>query len=136
MTDEQIESMNRAKISNDVPNEWSRAFTWGGMIDCDADMTRLKEIIEHYYNTSPITSTMGSRIANLKYFGFDMHLDTAKECDTLINKTLDKYPILKCLFGYKREYDTKPDNDTNQYWKIVNQYIKSTDYLHSEGLLD
>ena len=136
MTDEQIESMNKAKISNDVPNEWSRAFTWGGMIDNDADMTRLKEIIEHYYNTSPITSTMGSRIANLKYYGFDMYLDIAKECDVLINKTLEKHPILKCLFGYKREYDTKPDNDTNQYWKIVNEYIKGNDYLRSEGLLD
>jgi len=65
-----------------------------------------------------------------------MYLDTVKECDDLINKTLDKHPILKCLFGYKREYDTKPDNDTNQYWKIVNQYIKGNDYLHSDGLLD
>ncbi len=136
MTDDEIEAINRAKISADVPNEWHRAFSFGNMIDYDADMTRLKEIIDKYFSTSAYCTNMGSRVASLKYYGFDIYLDTAKECDVLINKTLEKHPILKCLFGYKREYDTKPDNDTNQYWKIVNQYIKSNDYLHSEGLLD
>jgi hypothetical protein len=136
MTDDEIETINRAKISNDLPNEWHRAFSFDNMIDYDADMTRLKEIIAKYYTNSAYCTSMGSRITNLKYYGFDMYLDTVKECDDLINKTLDKHPILKCLFGYKREYDSKPDNDTNMYWKIINQYIKGNDYLHSEGLLD
>jgi hypothetical protein len=136
MTDDEIEAINRAKISADVPNEWHRALSFGNMIDYDADMTRLKEIIDKYFSTSAYCTNMGSRVASLKYYGFDIYLDTAKECDVLINKTLEKHPILKCLFGYKREYDSKPDNDTNQYWKIVNQYIKGNDYLHSEGLLD
>jgi hypothetical protein len=136
MTDDEIESINRAKISSDVPDEWYRAFSFDNMIDYDADMTRLKEIIVKYYSNSALSVNMGTRITNLKYYGFDMYLDTVKECDVLINKTLDKHPILKCLFGYKREYDSKPDNDTNMYWKIVNQYIKGNDYLQSEGLLD
>ena len=136
MTDDEIESINRAKISSDVPDEWYRAFSFDNMIDYDADMTRLKEIIVKYYSNSALSANMGTRITNLKYYGFDMYLDTVKECDVLINKTLDKHPILKCLFGYKREYDSKPDNDTNMYWKIVNQYIKGNDYLQSEGLLD
>jgi hypothetical protein len=136
MTDDEIESINRAKISSDVPDEWYRAFSCDNMIDYDADMTRLKEIIVKYYSNSALSANMGTRITNLKYYGFDMYLDTVKECDVLINKTLDKHPILKCLFGYKREYDSKPDNDTNMYWKIVNQYIKGNDYLQSEGLLD
>jgi hypothetical protein len=136
MTDDEIEVINRAKISSDVPDEWHRAFSCDNMIDYDADMTRLKEIISKYYNTSAYSTNMGHRVTNLKYYGFDLYLDTVNECDVLINKTLDKHPILKCLFGYKREYDSKPDNDTNQYWKIVNQYIKGNDYLHSEGLLD
>ena len=136
MTDDEIEAINRAKISADVPDEWYRAFSFNNMIDYDADMTRLKEIIAKYYNNSAYYNNMGSRVASLKYYGFDLYLDTVNECDVLINKTLDKHPILKCLFGYKREYDSKPDNDTNQYWKIVNQYIKGNDYLHSEGLLD
>jgi hypothetical protein len=136
MTDDEIESINRAKISSDVPNEWYKAFSFDNLIDYDADMTRIKEIIAKYYTTSAYNTHMGHRITNLKCFGFDMYLDIEKECNNLINKTLDKHPILKCLFGYKLEYDSKPDNDTNMYWKIVNQYIKGNDYLHSEGLLD
>ena len=132
MTDENIERINRGVISAQVSSKWFEAFQYG-MIDCDQDMTRLKEILTKYYNGFSLASHDGDRVEFFLKQGFELYLDTAIECKLLIEKTLDKHPILKCLFGYNLPNQYKAD-DINDYWKNVNNYIKANDYLISEGL--
>jgi hypothetical protein len=132
MTDENIERINRGVISSQISSKWFEAFQFG-MIDCDQDMTRLKEIITKYYNGFSYTAHEGERVQFFLNQGFELYLDTAIECKLLIEKTLNKHPILKCLFGYNLPNQYKAD-DINDYWKNVNNYIKANDYLISEGL--
>jgi hypothetical protein len=66
-------------------------------------------------------------------YGFKFDLNTSMELDDLIEKTLNKYPILRCLFDYDRNTAFASEG-INKYWQNVNGYLKSQDYLHSEGL--
>jgi hypothetical protein len=65
-----------------------------------------------------------------------MNLEIYAEALQLVDKTLDKHPILRNLFGYDDKFRYDAENTTNKYWNNVNNYLKSQDYLRSEGLLD
>jgi len=63
----------------------------------------------------------------------EFDLDTSDELNGLIEKTLNKYPILRCLFDYDR-FTAPVSEGINRYWQNVNGYLKGQDYLHSEDL--
>jgi len=131
-SDDEIERMNTVSITYKVKEDWRNAFHYG-MIDCDQDLTRIKEIINHHYNSSYTISALGINLSIMKDFGFKFDLNTSKELDDLIEATLNKYPILRCLFGYDM-YTNHVSEGINRYWQNVNGYLKGQDYLHSEGL--
>ena len=136
MTVDQFVNINKFMISTYVSSEWVSAFR-NGMADNDADLTRLKEIIEEYHRSATFNNNQGYKVEHLRNRKFDMNLGIYNECLELIDKTLIKYPMLRNLFGYDdkyRNYDY--DKDVNNYWTNVNNYLKSQDYLQSEGLLD
>ena len=134
MCDVSIKCINKYMVSTFTNEEWKTAIK-KGMADTDADLTRLKDIITEYYNSSAMNTTSGSRVRHLQVRGFKMNLEIYDESAQLIDKTLIKYPILRCLFQYDQKLDYK-DNNVNSYWTNVNNYLKSQDYLVSEGLLD
>ena len=134
-TDEEIMKFNQYLISLDVSSEWENAFS-NKMADTDKDLTRLKEIISEYYKTSLYIPNQGLRVSYLKMQGYGLYLDIYNECVELVDKTLIKYPILRNLFGYSRKTSNYTESPTQKYWYIVNEYLKSQDYLKSEGLLD
>lgn len=131
-SDNEIERLNSARITYKVKEEWRNAFHYG-MIDCDRDLTRIKEIINQHYNNSYHISNLGMNLTNMLDYGFKFDLNTSDELDGLIEKTLNKYPILRCLFDYDR-YTAFASEGINKYWQNVNGYLKGQDYLHSEGL--
>jgi hypothetical protein len=121
-------------ISTYLSQDWQFAFD-KGMADADADLTRLKDIMKDYYRTSTLNNK-GYHVEHLNKRGFKMNLAIYLEALQLVDNTLDKYPILRNLFGYDDKYRYDVDNVTNKYWNNVNNYLKSQDYLRSEGLLD
>ena len=135
LTAEQIERINTYMISTYVSHEWGNAFRLG-MSDTDKDITRLKEIIEGHHRSNSFNNSQGYKIEHLVSHGLKINLDIYKECNELIDKTLSKYPILRNLFGYDDKYRIYDDKDVNPYWTNINNYLKSQDYLQSEGLLD
>ena len=135
MSDEQIEKFNKCRISSQLSDEWRYAFS-SGMITYDKDLTRLKEIIDQYYTGHSYIQNNGVRIGYLTNRGYDVYLDTYKECEQLVSNTLNKYPILRNLFGYDNKSTSPYAESINKYWQNVNNYLKSQDYLQSEGLLD
>jgi hypothetical protein len=118
-----------------VSDEWQYAFR-KNMVDTDRDLTRLKEIISEYYSSGLSISNQGERVSFLKKQGYGLYLDIYNECIELVDKTLIKYPILRNLFGYSQKSSHYSESPTEKYWYIVNEYLKSQDYLKSEGLLD
>ena len=129
MTDEQIEEANRALITFSISEEWQSAFNMG-MIDLDPDLKRLKEIIENYYCRFRRSLVSGQSLSILKtHYGLNFYLDLYDECESLIEKTLNKHPMLKCVLGYTSSH-------RSHYWDIINKYLRNNDYLHCEGLLD
>ena len=135
LTNEQIERVNTFMVATYVNSEWQNAFRLG-MADNDADLTRLKEIIEGYHRSSSFNNNQGYKVEHLRNHGFKINIDIYSECVQLIDKTLTKYPILRNLFGYDDKYRSYDGKDINNYWTNVNNYLKSQDYLHNEGLLD
>ena len=135
MSDEQIEKFNKCRISSQLSDEWRYAFS-SGMVAYDKDLTRLKEIIDQYYSGHSYIQNNGVRIGYLTNRGYDVYLDTYKECEQLVSNTLIKYPILRNLFGYDNKSTSPYAESINKYWQNVNNYLKSQDYLQSEGLLD
>jgi hypothetical protein len=135
LTAEQIERINTYMVSTYVSHEWANAFRLG-MSDTDKDITRLKEIIEGHHRSNSFNNSQGYKIEHLVSHGFKINLDVYKECNELIDKTLSKYPILRNLFGYDDKYRIYDGKDVNPYWTNINNYLKSQDYLQSEGLLD
>ena len=134
-TDDEIFKFNQYLISLNVSDEWEFAFNHN-MADTDRDLTRLKEIISEYYKSMQYTSSQGTRVRYLKNLGYGLYLDIHDECIELVDKTLNKYPILRNLFGYSHKMSHYTESPTQKYWHIVNEYLKSQDYLKSEGLLD
>jgi hypothetical protein len=135
LSDEQIEKFNKCRISSQLSDEWRYAFS-SGMVTYDKDLTRLKEIIDQYYTGHSYIQNNGVRIGYLTNRGYDVYLDTYKECEQLVSNTLIKYPILRNLFGYDNKSTSPYAESINKYWQNVNNYLKSQDYLQSEGLLD
>ena len=134
MIDFSVNQINTYMISTYFSQDWQFAFD-KGMADTDADLTRLKDIFKEYYRTSALNNK-GYHVEHLKNRGFKMNLAIYTEALQLVDKTLDKYPILRNLFGYDDKYRYDVDIVTNKYWNNVNNYLKSQDYLRSEGLLD
>ena len=134
-TDDEIVKFNQYLISLNVSDEWQYAFN-RNMADTDRDLTRLKEILSEYYKFTPFISSQGSKVKYLKNQGYGLYLDIHDECIELVDKTLAKYPILRNLFGYSHKSSHYTESETQKYWYIVNEYLKSQDYLKSEGLLD
>jgi hypothetical protein len=134
-TDDEIVKFNQYLISLNVSDEWQYAFN-RNMADTDRDLTRLKEILSEYYKFTPFISSQGSKVKYLKNQGYGLYLDIHDECIELVDKTLVKYPILRNLFGYSHKSSHYTESETQKYWYIVNEYLKSQDYLKSEGLLD
>jgi hypothetical protein len=134
MIDFSVNQINTYMLSTYLSQDWQFAFD-KGMADTDADLTRLKEIVKDYYRTSSLNNK-GYHVEHLNKRGFKMNLEIYVEALQLVDKTLDKYPILRNLFGYDDKYRFDVDNPTNKYWNNVNNYLKSQDYLRSEGLLD
>lgn len=134
-TDDEIFKFNQYLISLNVSDEWEFAFNHN-MSDTDRDLTRLKEIISEYYKSMSYISNQGTRVRYLKNLGYGLYLDIHDECIELVDKTLNKYPILRNLFGYSHKMSHYTESPTQKYWHIVNEYLKSQDYLKSEGLLD
>lgn len=134
-TDDEIFKFNQYLISLNVSDEWEFAFNHN-MADTDKDLTRLKEIISEYYKSMSYFSSQGTRVRYFKNLGYGLYLDIHNECVELVDKTLNKYPILRNLFGYSQKSSHYAESPTQKYWHIVNEYLKSQDYLKSEGLLD
>ena len=134
-TDDEIFKFNQYLISLNVSDEWEFAFNHN-MADTDGDLTRLKEIISEYYKSMSYISSQGTRVRYFKNLGYGLYLDIHNECIELVDKTLNKYPILRNLFGYSHKMSHYTESPTQKYWNIVNEYLKSQDYLKSEGLLD
>ena len=134
-TDDEIFKFNQYLISLNVSDEWEFAFNHN-MADTDGDLTRLKEIISEYYKSMSYISSQGTRVRYFKNLGYGLYLDIHNECIELVDKTLNKYPILRNLFGYSHKMSHYTESPTQKYWHIVNEYLKSQDYLKSEGLLD
>ena len=134
-TDDEIFKFNQYLISLNVSDEWEFAFNHN-MADTDGDLTRLKEIISEYYKSMSYISSQGTRVRYFKNLGYGLYLDIYNECTELVDKTLNKYPILRNLFGYSHKMSHYTESPTQKYWHIVNEYLKSQDYLKSEGLLD
>ena len=134
-TDDEIFKFNQYLISLNVSDEWEFAFNHN-MADTDRDLTRLKEIISEYYKSMSYIFNQGTRVRYLKNLGYGLYLDIHDECIELVDKTLNKYPILRNLFGYSHKMSHYTESPTQKYWYIVNEYLKSQDYLKSEGLLD
>jgi hypothetical protein len=134
-TDDEIFKFNQYLISLNVSDEWEFAFNHN-MADTDGDLTRLKEIISAYYKSMSYISSQGTRVRYFKNLGYGLYLDIYNECTELVDKTLNKYPILRNLFGYSHKMSHYTESPTQKYWHIVNEYLKSQDYLKSEGLLD
>ena len=134
-TDDEIFKFNQYLISLNVSDEWEFAFNHN-MADTDRDLTRLKEIISEYYKSMSYIFNQGTRVRYLKNLGYGLYLDIHDECIELVDKTLNKYPILRNLFGYSHKMSHYTESPTQKYWHIVNEYLKSQDYLKSEGLLD
>jgi hypothetical protein len=134
MTEFSVTQINTYMLSTYLSQDWQFAFD-KGMADTDADLTRLKEIVKDYYRTSTLNNK-GYHVEQLNKRGFKMNLEIYVEALELVDKTLDKYPILRNLFGYDDKYRYDGENLTNKYWNNVNNYLKSQDYLRSEGLLD
>ena len=134
-TDDEIFKFNQYLISLNVSDEWEFAFNHN-MADTDGDLTRLKEIISEYYKSMSYISSQGTRVRYFKNLGYGLYLDIYNECVELVDKTLIKYPILRNLFGYSHKMSHYTESPTQKYWYIVNEYLKSQDYLKSEGLLD
>ncbi len=136
--DEMIEfsviQINTYMLSTHLSQDWQYAFD-KGMADTDADLTRLKDIVKDYYRTSSLNNK-GYNVEHLNKRGFKMNLEIYTEALQLVDKTLDKYPILRNLFGYDDKFRYDAEIVTNKYWNNVNNYLKSQDYLVSEGLLD
>ena len=135
LSDDEIFKYNQYLISHKLSDEWQFAFN-KDMVDVDEDLTRLKQIVSEYYSGLHYISNQGLRVSYLKNRGYGLYLDTYDECMSLVDKTLDKYPILRNLFGYSSKNCHNSESPTQRYWYIVNQYLKSQDYLKSEGLLD
>ena len=134
MIDFSITQVNTYMISTYLSQDWQFAFE-KGMSDTDADLTRLKDIVKDYYRTNTLNNK-GYHVEHLNKRGFKMNLAIYTEALQLVDKTLDKYTILRNLFGYDDKYRYDVDIVTNKYWNNVNNYLKSQDYLRSEGLLD
>ena len=134
-TDDEIFKFNQYLISLNVSDEWEFAFNHN-MADTDGDLTRLKEIISEYYKSMSYISSQGTRVRYFKNLGYGLYLDIHNECIELVDKILIKYPILRNLFGYSHKMSHYTESPTQKYWHIVNEYLKSQDYLKSEGLLD
>ena len=134
-TDDEIFKFNQYLISLNVSDEWEFAFNHN-MADTDGDLTRLKEIISEYYKSMSYISSQGTRVRYFKNLGYGLYLDIHNECIELVDKILNKYPILRNLFGYSHKMSHYTESPTQKYWHIVNEYLKSQDYLKSEGLLD
>ena len=134
-TDDEIFKFNQYLISLNVSDEWEFAFNHN-MADTDGDLTRLKEIISEYYKSMSYISSQGTRVRYFKNPGYGLYLDIHNECIELVDKILNKYPILRNLFGYSHKMSHYTESPTQKYWHIVNEYLKSQDYLKSEGLLD
>ena len=134
-TDDEIFKFNQYLISLNVSDEWEFAFNHN-MADTDRDLTRLKEIISEYYKSMSYISSQGTRVRYFKNLGYGLYLDIHNECIELVDKILNKYPILRNLFGYSHKMSHYTESPTQKYWHIVNEYLKSQDYLKSEGLLD
>jgi hypothetical protein len=134
-TDDEIFKFNQYLISLNVSDEWEFAFNHN-MADTDGDLTRLKEIVSEYYKSMSYISSQGTRVRYFKNLGYGLYLDIHDECIELVDKTLNKYPILRNLFGYSHKMSHYTESPTQKYWHIVNEYLKSQDYLKSEGLLD
>ena len=134
-TDDEIFKFNQYLISLNVSDEWEFAFNHN-MADTDGDLTRLKEIISEYYKSMSYISSQGTRVRYFKNLGYGLYLDIHNECIELVDKILIKYPILRNLFGYSHKMSHYTESPTQKYWYIVNEYLKSQDYLKSEGLLD
>ena len=132
---DQIKHINTFLVATYVCHEWQNAFK-SGMAEMDADITRLKEIIEQYHRANSFNNNQGYKVQHLINHGFKINVEIYKECNELIDKTLVKYPMLRNLFGYDDKYRSYDDKDVNPYWTNVNNYLKSQDYLQSEGLLD
>jgi hypothetical protein len=136
--DEMIEcsviQINTYMLSTYLTQDWQFAFD-KGMADTDADLTRLKDIVKDYYRTTSLNNK-GYNVEHLNKRGFKMNLAIYAEALQLVDKTLDKYPILRNLFGYDDKFRYDAENATNKYWNNVNNYLKSQDYLRSEDLLD
>jgi hypothetical protein len=135
LSDDEIVKFNKYLISLNVSHEWQYAFNHN-MADTDRDLTRLKEIISEYYNSMSYISSQGLKVQYLKNRGYGLYLDIHDECVELVDKSLKKYPILRNLFGYSQKSSHYSESPTEKYWYIVNEYLKSQDYLKSEGLLD
>lgn len=135
LPDNSIEHINKYMISTYVSAEWEIAFK-GGMAEINADMTRIKEIIEEYHRSYTFNNNQGYKIEFLSNRGFKLNLGVYNELCQLIDKTLDKNPMLRNLFNYTNKFASGTDDSVNRYWLNVNNYLKSQDYLHSEGLLD
>ena len=129
-----IKQINTYMLSTYLSKDWQFAFD-KGMADTDADLTRLKDIVKDYYRTT-VLNNRGYDVEHLKNRGFKMNLAIYVEALELIDKILDKYPIMRNLFGYDDKFRYDGENQTNKYWNNVNNYLKSQDYLCSEGLLD
>lgn len=134
MIDSSVAIINTYMLSTYLSGDWKSAFE-KGMADTDADLTRLKDIVKDYYRTTSLNNK-GDYVEHLNMRGFKMNLAIYTEALQLVDKTLDKYPILRNLFGYDDKYRYDVDIVTNKYWNNVNNYLKSQDYLVSEGLLD
>ncbi len=135
LSDDEIFKYNKYLISLNVSHEWQSAFNHN-MADTDRDLTRLKEILSEYYNSMSHISSQGLKVQYLKNRGYGLYLDIHDECVELVDKSLKKYPILRNLFGYSQKSSHYSESPTEKYWYIVNEYLKSQDYLKSEGLLD
>lgn len=135
LSDEQIKKFNKCRISSKLSDEWRYAFSCG-MVTYDKDLTRLKEIIDQYYSGDSYIQSNGTRIGCLTNRGYDVYLDTYNECEQLVSNTLIKYPILRNFFGYEHKSTSPYAESINKYWQNINNYLKSQDYLVSEGLLD
>jgi hypothetical protein len=129
-----VTQINTYMLSTYLSQDWQFAFD-KGMADTDADLTRLKDIVKDYYRNSTLNNK-GYHVEHLNKRGFKMNLAIYVEAFQLVDKTLDKYPILRNLFGYDDKFRYDAENVTNKYWNNVNNYLKSQDYLRSEGLLD
>jgi hypothetical protein len=134
MSDSSVVIINTYMLSTYLNNDWQFAFE-KGMADTDADLTRLKDIVKDYYRSNTLNNK-GYHVEHLNKRGFKMNLEIYAEALQLVDKTLDKYPILRNLFGYDDKFRYDAENTTNKYWNNVNNYLKSQDYLRSEGLLD